>query len=92
MAIPKEGITMIPKIKKRRNKTEICSAVKSNQSSAVVGQLKFELTVLLSPISYANGSKNVVSEQNYLLVVTEKKDQTITQSSLISFGGGSVGV
>jgi len=83
---------MIPKIKKRRNKTEICSAVKSNQSSAVVGQLNFEFTVLHSPISYASSSKDLIGEQNYLLVVIEKKNQTITQSLLILYGGGRYGV
>jgi len=77
---------------KRRIRNKICSAVKSNQSSAVVGQLNFEFTVLHSPISYASSSKNVVSEHNYLLVVIEKNDQTITQSLLGSFGGGYVGV
>jgi hypothetical protein len=79
---------MLQIIKKRRNKNKICSAVKSNLSSVIVGQSMFDYTVLRGLISYASSSKNVVGEQNYLLVVIEKKNQTITQSLLILCGGG----
>ena len=71
----------------RRIKNNKWNADKTNRNSAIIGKFKFELTVFLSPISYADCSKNVFNEQNYLFVVIEKKEQTTTQSLLNSFGG-----
>jgi hypothetical protein len=39
-----------------------------------MGKFKFELTVFLSLISYADCSKNVFNEQDHLLVLIEKKE------------------
>lgn len=78
--------------KKRRNIKQICSSVKSNHRIVVYDKTNAKFTELRSAISYASSSKDVFSEQKYLLIVIEKKDQTIIQSLLISFGGEYVGI
>ena len=78
--------------KKRRKIKQICSLIKSNHRIVVYGKPNVEFTELQSAISYASSSKDVFCEQKYLLVVIEKKDRTITQSLLISFGGEYIGI
>ena len=78
--------------KKRRKIKQICSLVKSNRRIVVYGKPNVEFTELQSAISYASSSKDVFNEQYLLLVVTEKKNQTNIQSSLVSFGGEYVGI
>jgi hypothetical protein len=61
-------------ILQRRIKTNKWNTDKTNQNSAIIGKFKFELTVFLSLISYADCSKNVFNEQDHLLVLIEKKE------------------
>lgn len=83
---------MIQLNKKRRKIKQICSSVKSNHRIVVYGKRNVKFTELRSDISYASSSKDVFSEQKYQLVVFKKKDRTITQSLLISFGGEYIGI
>ena len=63
------------------------SLVKSNHKIVNYDKINAIFTELLGPISYASSSKNVFTEQYFLLVVTEKKDQT-NLYSLPTFHGG----
>jgi len=79
-------------IERGRNTNQICNSVKSNHKTVTNDKSNVNFTKLQGPISYASSSKDVSSEQHLLLVVTEKKNQTNIQSSLISFGGEYVGI
>lgn len=83
---------MIQFIERRRKINQLCNSVKSNHKIVDYDNINAIFTVLLSSISYASSSKDVSNEQHILLVVTEKKNQTNIQSSLISFGGEYVGI
>jgi len=76
----------------RRKINQLCNSVKSNHKIVSNDKTIANFTELQGPISYASSSKDVSSEQHLLLVVTEKKNQTNIQSSLISFGGEYVGI
>lgn len=58
----------------RKTKKNKWNTDKTNRNSAIIGKFKFELTVFLSLISYADCSKNVFNEQDHLLVLIEKKE------------------
>ena len=79
-------------IERGRNTNQICKSVKSNHKIVSNDKTIANFTELQGPISYASSSKDVSNEQHILLVVTEKKNQTNIQSSLISFGGEYVGI
>ena len=83
---------MIQFIERRRKINQLCNSVKSNHKIVDYDNINAIFTELLGPISYAYSSKDVSSEQHLLLVVTEKKNQTIIQSLLTSHGGICNGV
>lgn len=83
---------MIQFIERRRKINQLRNSVKSNHKIVDYDKINAIFTELLGPISYASGSKDVSNEQHILLVVTEKKNQTNIQSSLISLGGEYVGI
>ena len=74
-------------IERRRKINQLCNSVKSNRKIVNYDKINAIFTELLGPISYASSSKNVFTEQYFLLVVTEKKDQT-NLYSLPTFHGG----
>ena len=78
---------MIQFIERRRKINQLCNSVKSNHKIVNYDKINAIFTELLGPISYASNSKNVFTEQYFLLVVTEKKDQT-NLYSLPTFHGG----
>ena len=71
---------MIQLIERRRKINQLCSSVKSNHKTVSYDKSNANFTELQGSISYASSSKNVFTEQHFLLVVTEKKDQTNIQS------------
>lgn len=78
---------MIQFIERRRKINQLCNSVKSNHKIVNHDKINAIFTELLGPISYASSSKNVFTEQYFLLVVTEKKDRT-SLYSLPTFHGG----
>ena len=71
---------MIQLIERRRKINQLCNSVKSNHKTVSYDKSNANFTELQGSISYASSSKNVFTEQYFLLVVTEKKDQTNIQS------------
>ena len=71
---------MIQLIERRRKINQLCNSVKSNHKTVSYDKSNANFTELQGSISYASSSKNVFTEQHFLLVVTEKKDQTNIKS------------
>ena len=92
MATSQEGTILIQLKETRRKINQLRNSVKSNHKTVTYGKSNANFTELQGPISYAYSSKDVSSEQHLLLVVTEKKNQTNSQSLNISFGGDCVGI
>ena len=67
-------------IERRRKINQLCNSVKSNHKTVSYDKSNANFTELQGSIYYASSSKNVFTEQYFLLVVTEKKDQTNIQS------------
>ena len=82
---------MIQLIETRRKINQLCNSVKLNHKTVIYDMSNANFTDLQGPISYASSSKDVFNEQYFLLVVTEKKDQTTLQSLPTPNGGISDG-
>ena len=74
-------------IETRRKINQLCNSVKSNHKTVSYDKSNANFTELQGSISYASSSKDVFNEQYFLLVVTEKKDQTTLRSLPTSQGG-----
>ena len=78
---------MIQLIERRRKINQLCNSVKSNHKTVSYDKSNANFTELQGSISYASSSRYVFTEQHFLLVVTEKKDQTTLRSLPTSQGG-----